>query len=190
MVPNVKPALDPLAQRAAIQALEAQRAAYRRFAAAAGGQQRALGTGDGEQATRAADIVELGYAELDAGAKHLAPLVSAVHETGTADQLDEMQRHMTDLMSEAQNAEAAIQNLSTQLEAWRDAYGRQLADQGIVPGTAGSASGTGSSSGTTDGAASDAAARSASGRGSHGSYGPRGSRPDARGIPSLLDRKG
>jgi hypothetical protein len=54
-------------------------------------------------------------------------------------------------MREAQSAETAIQNLSTQLQSWRDAYGKQLAELGLAPGSDTSAAGSGDqgSDGTT-----------------------------------------
>jgi hypothetical protein len=84
---------------------------------------------------------------------------------------------MEELMREARTAEVAIQNMSVQLEAWRDAYGRQLAELGIVPG-GGDAERTGEGAGNE-------------GRPS-GGYGPSGAqaRRAAVTVPSLIDRRG
>ena len=132
--PIVRPALDPLAHKAAIDALEAQRAAYRRYARTVEAQHHALGNGDGDQALAAVDVAARDFVELNEGARRLEPLVQQVHDAGSADQLQEIQRQMSQLMREARQAENAIRNMTTQLEAWRDAYGRQLAELGLPPG--------------------------------------------------------
>lgn len=170
MLRPTRPPIDPLAQRAAIDALEAQRAAYRRYARAMEVQQRTLHAGDGEQAAVAAEAAVRGFEALRTGAERLQPLVGRVQEGGTPEQLVELQRHMEELMREARLAEAAIQNMTVQLEAWRDAYGRQLAELGIVPG--------GEAERTPDGSAAG--------------YGPPGGggRRTAGGVPSLIDRRG
>ena len=170
--------LDPLAHRAAIDALEAQRAAYRRYARAMEAQQQTLTDGDGDRASTAAEVAVRGFDELQTGARHLQPLLDRVGEGGTPEQLVEMQRHMEALMRDARTAETAIQNMSVQLEAWRDAYGRQLAELGVVPGGDADRSG--------DGAAGGGDGRAAPG------YGPSGVRPRraAVTVASLIDRRG
>lgn len=169
---NVRLQIDPLAHKAAIDALEAQRAAYRRYARTMEAQQATLGSGDGDRATAVAEAAVRGFDELDLGARRLQPLVERVYDAGSPDQLLDVQRQMEDLMQEARVAEAAIQNMTVQLEAWRDAYGRQLAEVGLVPGG--------------DGAGEPSTPELGSG------YGPWGTAPAAptpRG-PSLIDRKG
>jgi hypothetical protein len=132
--PTVRPAINPVAHRAAIDALEAQRAAYRRFARTVEGQRMRLNDGDGDKALDVGVEATRGFSELEEGARRLEPMLRGVREAGSPDQLQEMERRMQDLMREARQAETAIQNLSHQLEAWRDAYGRQLAELGFAPG--------------------------------------------------------
>lgn len=134
MLPRVNPPLDPLAHKTAIDALEGQRAAYRRYARSVEAQQATVGDGDGARAVTVSDAVTRDFVALDQGARRLQPLVERVREAGTPDQLAELQRQMEEMMREARQAETAIRNLTSQLEAWRDAYGRQLAEVGLTPG--------------------------------------------------------
>lgn len=191
MIPTVKPALDPLAQRAAIDALEAQRAAYRRYARAVDEQSHAVSGGDADRAVAAADAAARGFDEVDAGARALGPHLDRVREQGSPEQQADVQRRLTTLASDADRAQTAIQNLTAQLDAWRTAYGRQLASVGITPG------GTGS----TDPAATDGVGDAASGgRASHTTpemrvrdvhrYGPRGSMTASSATPTLINRLG
>ena len=162
--------LDPLAHRAAIDALEAQRAAYRRYARTVEAQQRTFDDGDADRAVAATAVAVQGFEELQQGASRLAPMVGEASAGASADQMRELQREMEALMREARQAEVAIRNMTVQLEAWRDAYGRQLAELGLAPGAAG------------EGGEGDAA---------RGGYGPRGGgaqAPSER-APSLIDRK-
>lgn len=184
MQPIVRPALDPLAHKAAIDALEAQRSAYRRFARTVTTHTATLNDGDGDKAVAVASATVRGFGELEQGTQALEPLVREVHESGSDDQQLEMQRRMEDLMREAQQAETAIHNLSLQLEAWRNAYGRQLAESGLVPGgdRGGDPDGGGTGgapAGPTPGARVHPYARAGLGVRS----------PDRR-APSLIDRKG
>jgi len=180
---RVTPSIDPLAHRAAIEALEAQRAAYQRYARAVDAQRDALAGGSGERAIDAADAAARGYDALAEGARTLAPLVDRAREGGGSEQQDELQRRLDAVAREARVAEAAIHNLAAQLEAWRDAYGRQLAEVGIEPGSAGGSA--------TDGATAPAAGAAARpGPAPAPGYGPRGRAGDRQGVPSLLDRKG
>ena len=132
--PTVRPVINPIAHKAAIDALEAQRAAYRRFARTVEGQRLQINDGDGDKAIAAGAEAARGFEELEEGARRLEPMLRDIRDGGTADQLQEMERRMQELMRDARLAESAIQNLSLQLEAWRDAYGRQLADLGLAPG--------------------------------------------------------
>jgi hypothetical protein len=134
MTSSIRPAINPIAQRAAIDALEAQRAAYQRFARLVEQQQQALGDGDGDRAVAFADEAVLGFQELERGAARLAPLVAEARATGAPVDVQAMRRRLDDLARDAQRAEQAIRNLATQLEAWRDAYGRQLSEVGLAPG--------------------------------------------------------
>lgn len=129
----VIPPLDPLAHKAAIDAMEAQRAAYQRYARLVESQQQALNDGDADRATAVADEVTFGSQALEASARELAPLVAHARGAGSSDQREEIQRTIEALARDAQKAEQAIRNLSSQLEAWRDATGRELAEVGIVP---------------------------------------------------------
>lgn len=179
MTMRVTPPIDPLAHRAAIAALEAQRAAYQRYARTVDAQREAIAGGSGARAVDAADAATRGYDELAEGARALGPLVERARAGSEAEQQDALQRRIDAVAREARAAEAAIRNLATQLEAWRDDYGRQLAEVGIEPGSA------------PDGGASPVAGGAprpgvvpASG------YGPRGRGGERRGVPSLLDRKG
>ena len=169
MTGSIRPAINPIAQRAAIDALEAQRAAYQRFARMVEQQQATLGDGDGDRAVAFADEAVRGFQELDRGAQQLAPLLAEARAVETPDDAQAMRRRLSDLTREAQRAELSIRNLSAQLEAWRDAYGRQLGELGITPGAP-----PGSSESV------DAGRGGRTGRG----YGAPGS------IPSLIDRRG
>jgi hypothetical protein len=130
----IRPPVNPLAQRAAIDALEAQRAAYRRYARLVEQQQEVLTDGDAGRASAFADEATRGAAELEVGASRLVPLVEEARAAaGPADE-GALRRLIDDLTTDARRAELAIRNLSAQLEAWRDAYGRELGELGIVPG--------------------------------------------------------
>lgn len=176
--PVVTPALDPLAHRAAMDALEAQRGAYRRYAQLVGAQQARLTDGDGARAAAFAEEATRGFDALAEGARGLEPLLDRVRGAGTADQVREREHQMEALMHDARQAELAIRNLAVQLEAWRDAYGRQLAEVGLEPGGLPEAD-----------TVAPSAAAATPGYPMPG-YGPRGRSGDRRGIPSLLDRKG
>ena len=138
MMHSIAPALDPHTQRAAIDALEAQRAAYHRFARQAEAQQGPLGRGELDQVATFTDGVSDTVGELHEGA-HAAKVLYD-HAVGQASETDlqDLERRMAEMMREARNAEVAIHNLTTQLEAWRDAYGRQLSELGVTPGSSSS----------------------------------------------------
>jgi hypothetical protein len=157
----------PLAQRTALDALEAQRAAYRRYARLVEAQQRPLGSGDAGHATAAAEVLSHAQDGLQAGARALPPLLREARSDASPDVRAELDRRVDALLHEAHAAQVAIRNLATQMEAWRDAYGRQLAEIGVVPGS--------------DAAGDDRAAA--------GAYGPRAQRT-AGAVPSLIDRRG
>ncbi|MDF1503723.1 hypothetical protein [Roseisolibacter sp. H3M3-2] len=125
----------PLAQRTALDALDAQRAAYRRYARLVEAQQQALGAGDGDRAVAATDVLSLGHDELREGAAALPPLVQEARAGAGTDVRAELDRRVDALLREAQAAEVALRNLATQMEAWRDAYGRQLGELGVQPGS-------------------------------------------------------
>ena len=129
--------IDPHAQRAAIDALEAQRAAYRRFARQAEAQRVPLSDGDVEQVAAFTDGAAAGVDALHQGAHRVRALVDSASAQASAPDLRELERRMDDMMREARTAEVAIRNLTSQLEAWRDAYGRQLAESGLTPGASG-----------------------------------------------------
>jgi hypothetical protein len=199
----IRPALDPLAHRAAIQALETQRTAYARYAQRIDAHRDALGGGSGDRAADAARDAARGNDALEEGARRLAPLRAEAHATGSEEQRAEVQRQVEQMMTAARTAEAAIQNLTAQLEAWRDAYAQQLSEVGITPGAAGAggvaavpgAEPAGAAGAPTGGAAGGAVGgvpgRPGAGAAGGAAYGPRGQH--ARGtavLPTLLDRKG
>ena len=126
--------IDPLAHRAAIDALEAQRAAYARYARLVEAQQRVLNDGNPDKVVAFTERATRDLVELERGAERLAPLVARATAGLPADGLQDMRLRLDALAHEARRAEAAIRNLTVQLEAWRDALGRQLADAGIVVG--------------------------------------------------------
>src|ERR1041384_432094 len=128
------PPIDLSSHRAAIDALEAQRAAYRRFARQAEAQQAATSAGDVGAAEAFTDGAVHTVAQLHEHARSVRDLVDAASSRASDVQLREIEHRVAEMVREARNAETAIRNLSTQLEAWRDAYGRQLAEIGIVPG--------------------------------------------------------
>jgi hypothetical protein len=182
--PVVRPALDPLAHRGAIQALEAQRSAYARYARSMDTHREALAAGSGDAAAAAADEAARGYDALAEGARRLGPTLAGVAGAGTEDEAAEVQRQVEAMMRAAREAETAIHNLTAQLEAWRDAYARQLSDVGLAPN--GGAAAAGAPGASAAGAEPGPSAGVASG------YGPRGrsSRAAAPQAPSLIDRKG
>lgn len=199
MLPSVKPALDPLSQRAAIDALEAQRAAYRRYARTVEDHSRAVGGGDADRAVAASEIAARGADELEAGARALRPHLDRVREQGSPDQQADVQRQLETLATDADRAQTAIQNLTAQLDAWRVAYGRQLSATGVTPGSAGARSGAGAGGDGTglpgaDARSTDVATtdvrggdfRAQDGRG----YGPRGRATPGHPAPKLLNRVG
>ncbi|HEY0777148.1 MAG TPA: hypothetical protein VGD56_04200, partial [Gemmatirosa sp.] len=160
-----------------------------------------------DSAVAAAATAARGFDELDAGAKALRPHLDRVREQGSPDQQADVQRRLATLSSDADRAQSAIQNLTSQLDAWRLAYGRQLAAVGLTPGSSGG-TGTTTSAGSTAGVAIGAdpgsvgtGARPAEASGTdvvlgearpHDSrgYGPRGQAGVARPAPSLLNRLG
>lgn len=132
--PIAPTALDPLAHRAAIDALDAQRAAYQRYARLVELQQHALNDGDPDKVVAFTERAALDLATLEQGAAGLSPLVSRATAGLSADGLQDIRRRLDALAVEARRAEAAIRNLTVQLEAWRDAFARQLAEAGIPAG--------------------------------------------------------
>jgi hypothetical protein len=126
--------LDPLAHRAAIDALDAQRAAYQRYARLVEAQQRVLNDGDADKVVAFTQHAALELAGLEDGAAALPPLVARATAGLSADGLQEMRRRLDALAHDARHAEAAIRNLTVQLEAWRDAFARQLSEAGIGVG--------------------------------------------------------
>ena len=127
--------LDPLAHRAAIDALDAQRAAYERYARLVEAQQRTLNDGDADKVVAFTGHATRELAALERGAAQLPSLVERAQVGLSADGLHDMRRRLDALAIQARRAEAAIRNLTVQLEAWRDAFARQLGEIGV--GTAG-----------------------------------------------------
>jgi hypothetical protein len=170
----------PIAHRGALDALEAQRAAYQRYARLVEQQRQTLGDGDADRAAAFAAVAASENDALEEGARGLAPLVERVRAEGGEAVRAEVERRVEALMREAHAAELAVRNLATQLEAWRDVYGRQLAELGATPGT--------------DASGEDGAAVGQTGdvRAPTGGYGPRGvgARRTTGAVPSLIDRRG
>jgi hypothetical protein len=128
--------LNPAVYKSAINALEAQRAAYRRYARMVESQQGSLGAGDAERVVKFAERATTELGELETGAATLQPQLDLVRSVASRDQSVEIHRLLDDLARDAQAAQLSIQNLSVQLEAWRDEYGRQLGELGVaLPGT-------------------------------------------------------
>jgi hypothetical protein len=179
----IQPAIDPLAHRAAIDALDAQRAAFRRYAQEVDAQRRLAAGGD--RAAHSADAAARGYEALDAGVRRLGPVLDRASAAAAPEQARELDARVHDMLREARNAEAAILNLSAQLEAWRAAYGRQLAEAGLAPGgsAADAALGTPGGGGVPLGTRGDGEPAGAAG------YGPRG-RPGEPSPSRLIDRRG
>ncbi len=177
----ISPAIDPLAQKAAIDALEAQRAAYQRYARDVETQRQSLGDGDGDGATAAAAVAASGFDVLHAGAQTVRPAVDRAARSAGPEQVRDLQDRMDDMMREARAAESAIHNLTAQLQAWREAYGRQLSDIGLTPGVTG---GTPNASPPDTGAAAATPTAGATG------YGRQGRGVDRCVGPSLIDRRG
>lgn len=198
MLPSVKPALDPLAQRAAIDALEAQRAAYQRYARTVEDQSRAVSGGDADRAVAASDVAARGADELEAGARALRPHLDRVRDQGSPEQQADVQRRLVTLSSDAERAQSAIQNLTAQLDAWRVAYGRQLAAAGLAPGGIGQGGGdslevgaVGQSGGPSAAEPGRPDARTGDWRaGDRGGYGRRGHVTAGGSAPTLLNRLG
>ncbi len=210
MLPPVRPALDPLAQRAAIDALEAQRAAYRRYARTVDDQTKSVVGGDADGAMTAATVAARGLDELDAGAQALQPHLDRVRQEGSPDQQADVQLRLETLSGDANRAQSAIQNLTAQLDAWRVASKRQLSEVGLTPGSgAGLTTGAGGDSAAgatpTTSTATDPAATGTSRGSDRGAvtpepgeprahdqrgYGPRGQAGVLRPAPTLLNRFG
>src|SRR5688572_7724878 len=110
MTSSIRPAINPIAQRAAIDALEAQRAAYQRFARMVEQQQAVLGDGDGDRAAAFADEAVRGFQELDQGARQLAPLLAEARAVQTPADAQAMRQRLEALTREAQRAELSIRN--------------------------------------------------------------------------------
>ncbi len=134
-ISSVSAAISPVSQRAALDALEAQRAAYRRFARDAAAQHGPATSGDFDQVAEYTASVAQDVAALHDGTQAVRATVDTAAAQASESELRELERRMHDMMREARKAETAIHNLTSQLEAWRDAYGRQLSDAGIVPGS-------------------------------------------------------
>lgn len=133
-MPTISTTIDLHARRAAIDALEAQRAAYHRFARLAESQQGSLASGDVEVVAAFTDGAVQTVRDLDAGARRVRSLVDHASHGASPAELIEIERQVNAMMTEARSAETSIRNLTTQLEAWRDAYGRQLTELGLTPG--------------------------------------------------------
>jgi hypothetical protein len=167
---HVTPPHNAATHRAAIDALEAQRAAYRRYARTVEQQQGALNDGDADKLAAFADEATAGFEELERGARALHPLVERARAAAAPDEAHSLRRVLDELAQDARAAELAIHNLTLQLEAWRDAYGRQLSALGLPPGAA--------RDGTHDPAR-------------HGPYVQPGfGRTPGAARPTLIDRKG
>ena len=128
--------LNPAVYRSAITALEAQRAAYQRYARMVDAQNGALGQGDSERVAKFAEQATKELGELETGAKNLEPQLDLLRSVASREETLEIRRMLDDLARDAQAAQVSIQNLTMQLEAWRDEYGRQLGELGVaLPGT-------------------------------------------------------
>ena len=128
--------LNPAARRTTILALEAQRAAYQRYARMVETQQVSLGAGDAERLATFADHASRELTELEEGAHRLQPQRELLRSVSAPEEMQEIRRMLDDLAKDARLAQVSIQNLTEQLEAWRDEYGRQLGALGVaLPGT-------------------------------------------------------
>ena len=128
--------LNPAVYKSAITALEAQRAAYQRYARMVEAQNASLGSGDSDRVAQFAESAVKELGELEEGARKLEPQLDQLRSVSSREELQEIRRMLDDLARDARAAELSIQNLTTQLEAWRDEYGRQLGDLGVaLPGT-------------------------------------------------------
>ena len=128
--------VNPAVYKSAIGALEAQRAAYQRYARMVEAQNASLGGGDTDRVAQFAESATRDLGEIEQGARQLEPQLEVLRGVSSAEQMHEVRRMLDDLARDARTAELSIQNLTTQLEAWRDEYGRQLGDLGVaLPGT-------------------------------------------------------
>jgi len=128
--------LNPAVYKSAITALEAQRAAYQRYARMVEAQQGSLGHADMERVAQFAEHASTELDELERGARQLEPQLDILRSVAHREEALEVRRLLDDLARDAQLAQLSIQNLTTQLEAWRDEYGRQLGELGVaLPGT-------------------------------------------------------
>jgi hypothetical protein len=128
--------LNPAAHRSAILALEAQRAAYQRYARMVETQQVSLGAGDADRLTTFADHASRELIQLEQGAQRLEPQLELLRGVAAPEEMQDIRRMLDDLAKDARLAQLSIQNLTAQLEAWRDEYGRQLGTLGVaLPGT-------------------------------------------------------
>jgi hypothetical protein len=128
--------LNPAAFKGAILALEAQRAAYQRYARMVEAQHGALGAGDGDRLSQFAEHATRELHELEQGAQQLEPQLDLLRSVSGPEDMQEVRRMLDDLAKDARMAQVSIQNLTAQLEAWRDEYGRQLTALGVaLPGS-------------------------------------------------------
>jgi small-conductance mechanosensitive channel len=128
--------VNPAVYKGAIVALEAQRAAYQRYARMVEAQNASLGSGDADRVAQFAESATQELGEIEQGARQLEPQLDQLRSVASREQMHEIRRMLDDLARDAREAEISIQNLTTQLEAWRDEYGRQLGELGVaLPGT-------------------------------------------------------
>jgi hypothetical protein len=128
--------LNPAVYKGAITALEAQRAAYQRYARMVEAQNASIGSGDADRVAQFAESAVKELGELEEGARKLEPQLDLLSSKGSREEMQEIRRMLDDLARDARAAELSIQNLTSQLEAWRDEYGRQLNELGVaLPGT-------------------------------------------------------
>jgi hypothetical protein len=128
--------LNPATFKSAIMALEAQRAAYQRYARMVEAQQGSLGAGDADRMAQFAERATQELTELEQGAQQLEPQLELLRSVSAPEEMQEIRRMLDDLAKDARMAQLSIQNLTEQLEAWRDEYGRQLTALGVaLPGT-------------------------------------------------------
>jgi len=128
--------LNPATYKGAILALEAQRAAYQRYARMVETQQVSLGAGDADRLAEFAVRASQELGELEQGAQQLEPQLELLRSVSGPAEMQDIRRMLDDLAKDARVAQLSIQNLTQQLEAWRDEYGRQLTALGVaLPGS-------------------------------------------------------
>ena len=119
--------LEPEAYTAATEALSDQRAAYGRYLEIVDAQRAALGSNNLRVVTALAERLDGVIAEIQVGAKRLAPVLEAIeHRSVDGPRTQTLRDLMTATAADAAMAQAAVRDLTQQLAADRDQAATEL----------------------------------------------------------------